>query len=856
MVNLKILESFGSTNARLREVLTATGDKEPPRKGETSAEKRERLKRNNRAEQDVIHKNKFVSMVQSRILGGIEYSLKNHRPYAAVDLAWDSIVLNKINMPLLLYAQGKIDVQRAASLLENLPQGSDYIVKKDDKATSINLPKFIESEVNMIRSMINRRWAAQKNKYANLWPYYNYESRSTGLAGKLRADVMSQRADIMVDQFGVRHHDSQVMLDGLLYGHSVDFVRSSWEVEEQIRYKDLNAEATESYICKEGIGWINPHPSRLFWDLSYPLSSLNTDSGCEYVGFWDVVRYGAVENNPDYFNRDKIGFGANMWGGSGFYSQYRDYFNQYNYAIKIPVSTEKSTNGGQSIDMSGLNDSKANIGIYSTTNRDSSMFFANYFHRLVPRAWGFGDYAHPVWLRVVFASDSVPVYAEFLPSRPGAVLSINENDSRAVSVSMAMDVMQWQQQMTNLLNHLMGLLQIESFKAIGINTDALTQSEVKKIEGLLAGEDWYSNPLVFRYSLTKKLEQMGISATKALTDVITISESRVGQTINTVFESMVKLLSLAERMQAMSAAESGQSEPREISATQTNVIANTTQTIYSSISDCIDEWREAKKVIIYESTVSCQRGVVECPVKDRYTKNTIKAAGFLPKPGETEDYSGPAKRVTVIGTPRALVHNYIFSSRDGSERAVNTQAANTLVQLLAQILAVPTMVQAMGKEKLYSIFNEIFRMSGSGYDLNLQLAEGEDDSIGQDKIAELSDAVDQVAEMMQQLAKQTQMTAQGLAEQQNVNAEQQESINLSAKMAEQVLKLQAQVQEILQSRDRKIEIPEVPYEKAPWSVQAQIETMNGLTPASDAERKRVLESTKPKPTAKSDAKTP
>lgn len=855
MVNLKILESFGSTNARLREVLTATGEKEPPRKGETSAEKRERLKRNNRAEQDVTYKNKFVSMVQSRILSGIDYSLKNHRPYAAVDLAWDSIVLNKVNMPLLLYAQGKIDVQRAASLLENLPQGSDYIVKKDNKAVSINLPKFIESEVNMIRSMINRRWAAQKNKYANLWPYYNYESRSTGLAGKLRADVMSQRADIMVDQFGVRHHDSQVMLDGLLYGHSVDFVRSSWEVEEQVRYKDIKADATESYICKEGIGWINPHPSRLFWDLSYPLSSLNTDSGCEYVGFWDVVRYGAVENNPDYFNRDKIGFGADIWGGGGFYNRYRDYFNQYNYAIKIPVSTEKSTNGGQSIDMSGVNDAKANIGIYSTTNRDSSMFFANYFHKLKPREWGFGDYAHPVWVRVVFASDSVPIYAEFLPSRPGAVLSINENDSRAVSVSMAMDVMQWQQQMTNLLNHLMGLLQIESFKAIGINTDALTAAEVKKIEGLLAGEDWYSNPLVFKYSLTKKLEQMGISATKALTDVITISESRVGQTINTVFESMVKLLSLAERMQAMSAAESGQSEPREISATQTNVIANTTQTIYSSISDCIDEWREAKKVIIYESTVSCQRGVVECPVKERYTKKTIEQAGFLPKPGEKEDYSGAAKRVTVIGTPRALVHNYIFSSRDGSERAVNTQAANTLVQLLAQILSVPVMVQAMGKEKLYSIFNEIFRMSGSGYDLNLQLAEGEDDSIGQDKVAELSDAVDQVAEMMQQLAKQTQMTAQGLAEQQNVNAEQQQAIDLSAKMAEQVLKLQTQVQEILQSRDRKIEIPEVPYEKAPWSVQAQIETLNGLTPADDAERKRVLEATKPKPTTKPDAKT-
>lgn len=836
MVNLEILKSFGSTNERLREVLTATSEKESPRKGESRSERDARVARNNRREKDVQHRQKFVAMVQSRILSGIEYSLKNHRPYAAVDLAWDSIVLSKINMPLLLFAQGKIDVQRAASLLQNLPQGDDYIVKKDNKAVGINLPKFVQSEVNMVRSLINRRWAAQKNKYANLWPYYNYESRSTGLVGKLRADVMSQRADIMVDQFGVRHHDSQVMLDGLLYGHSVDFVRASWEVEQQIRYKDISGEVTESYISKQGIGWINPHPSRLFWDLSYPLSTINTDSGCEYVGFWDIVRYGEVANNPDYFNRDCIGFGTNMWGGGGLYRNYQDYFNQYNYAIKLPLNTDKANTGGQSIDIAGLNDSKGQIGIYSTTTRDSSMFFANYFHRIVPRDWGLGDYAFPVWVRVVFASDSMPVYAEFLPSRPGAVLSINENDSRAVSVSMAMDVMQWQQQMSNLLTHLMSLLQIESFKAIGINTDALTKDEIIKIEKLLAAEDWYSDPLVYRYSLTKKLEQLGIAANKAMSDVITISEARVGQSINTIFDAMVKLIQLAERMQAMSAAESGQSEPREISATQTNVIANTTQTIYSAISDCIDEFREAKKIIIYESTVSCQKGVVECPVKERYTKKTVGEAGFTPKDGETEKFPGEAKRVTVIGSPRALVHNYIFSSRDGSERAVNTQAANTLVQLLAQILAVPEMVQAMGKEKLYMIFNEIFRQSGAGIDLNLELAEGEDNTLGQDKVAELSQAVEQVMQAMQQLAGQTQKNAEDVSVQSQINDQQQEAINLSGQMAQQLLTLQKTVEQILQSKNTEVKIPEIRYADAPPSVQAQIERMNNLEPASNSER--------------------
>lgn len=834
MVDLKILQAFGSTRERLREVFTATNLAESPRKGESKAEKEERIERNTQRARDVELRAKLEALIQSRIMTGIQFSLKNHRPYAAVDLAWDSNVLTKVNMPLLLYAQGKIDVQRAANLLKSLPDGESYINRNaDQKPTGINLPRFIESEVNMIRSMINRRWAAQKNKYSNLWPYYNFESRSTGLPGKCRADVLSQRADIMVDQFGIRAHDAQVILDGLLFAHSVDFVRSSWEVEKQLRYKEDGT--TESYITKEGLGWLNSHPSRTFWDRAHALPTINSDTGCDHIGCWDVVKYGNVENEPFYFNKDCIGYGTNFWGGSGLYTQYLDYFNQYNYVIN-PPSPDNAGNAPLSLDVAGMNDSKSYIGNYSHSTRDAAMFITNYFQKLVPKEWGLGDYPFPVWMRVVYASDSTPIFAEFLPSRPCAVLSINENNARAVSISMAMDIMQYQQQMTNLLTSFMKLIQVEAFKAIGINTDALEEEQIKKIESILASEDWYSDPLVYRFSLAKKLEQLGIAPSKAMTEVITVSEARQGQSINTIFDAMIKLLQLAERMQAMSAAESGQSEPREISATQTNVIANTTQSVYSSISDCIDDFREAKKQIIYESLVSCSEGEINVPVKSRYTVATIRAAGFEPVSGEDEDFSSPAKRRTVIGSAKSLVHEYIFSSRDGSERAVNTQAANTLVQLIAQVLAVPDVVQALGREKIYSMFNEVFRMSGAGVDLNIELAEGETDSMGQNEIMQLKQTVDEIGKMLQQLAQQTQKNATDIAGQAQVNEEQQQHIDLNAQLADQVRKLAEQLQQIEQEREKKIQIPELKYSDAPPSIRAQIERMNGLEPANASER--------------------
>ena len=711
MVDLEILKSFGSTKSRIREVFTADGVEEPPARGETSVQRKERRERNRKRKTDFAFKQKLVDLMRTRIVGGIEYSLRNYRPYAAVDIAWDSTILSKVNLPILLYAQGKIDVQRAVASLEKLSNGKDYIVETNGKPSGINIPKFIEAEINMLRSMVLRRWSAQKNKYANLWPHYAYESRSTGMVGKFRADVLSQRVDIMVDQFGIREHDAQVMLDGLLYAHSVDFIRSAWEVCKQYRQSGSNLEV---YVEREGLGWINPHPSRVFWDTSFPLSSLNSDSGCEYVGFWDVVRYGQIENNPDYFNRDAIGYGENLWGGAGLYRQYIDYFNQYNYVISAPAVAAEGENPSRTVDVAGANDAKTFVGVYNTAMRDSSMFKTEYFQKLVPKDWGLGDYPYEVWMRVVLASDSVPIYGEFLPSTPGAVLSINENNSRAVSVSFAMDLLQWQQHLTNLMNHLLSLLQIEGFKAIGINQDALEASEVEAIKKHLKANDWYSNPMVFSYSLSKKLEQLGAAANKAVSEVVTVSEARQGQSINTIFDAMTKLISIAEKMHQMSAAESGQSEPREISATQTNIIANTTQTIYSSISDAIDTFREAKKRIIYESLVNCSQAEVVCPVKNRYTQKTITAAGFAAIKSEDEDVEFSAKRVTVTGSVKNLVHSYIFSSRDGSERPVNTQAANTLAQLIGYTLAVPEVVKALGREKIYQMFNEFFRMSGAG----------------------------------------------------------------------------------------------------------------------------------------------
>jgi hypothetical protein len=839
MIDLKILEAFGTTDARLKEIFTTVPDDEAdrPRKGESKEEKTKRLERSRRSKRDLDIRNKFEKKLMSRIEEGIINSLKHWRMYAAVDLAFDSSVINKATIPLLMFAQGKINVERCAQVLSECSNGEQYLKRDDNKKViGVDIPKFVETEVNLLRSIILRRHAAQKNKFNNLWPFYKYEARSTGLAAKLRADVLSQRMDMMTDQFDYRHHDAQCGLDALLYGHSLDFPACAWMVEKQYERKSFDGDPKDvnEIIIKEGVPWFNPHPSRKFWDNAFPLCSINTDTGCQFIGFWDVPRFSEIDDNPAYFNKSVIGWSRKFWGDGGINQTYADYFTNYTYTI-LPPQTG-------TIDPSKPNDRKSLVGWYSGSHRDCSVFVTNYFERIVPKDFGCGDYPHPVWVRFVVAGDNTVIFAQLYPSTPAAYLGINERDSRQVNISMAMDLLTYNQHMSNLVTRLMMLCQIESFKAIGINIDALGEEgasrdkQLKEIRSALKAENWWASPLVYEFSLAK-FQELGVKPD----EIIKISEAKTSNSISTIFEAMVKLVQLVERLMALSPNEQGQPAPREISATEVNEIASTTSSIYSSISDDIDEFRAAKKRILYESLICCGVGTVVCPVKDRYTAKTIKEAGFDPMVNEDENFVGSiAKRYTVIGTKRKLIHDYIFTSRDGSERPVNTQAANTLVQLLGQVLAVPSVAQAAGKEKIYNIFNEIFRLSGAGIDLNLELSEGEDNSLGQDEMGQIREVVGNLQQIIQQLAKQVENDSTSLEKQELINRDQEQQLKHVNQLAAQVQKNAEDIQKIFgkHSEIQKRLTESINYKDAPPSIQAQLEVQAGLTPAPLAERVR------------------
>jgi hypothetical protein len=101
---------------------------------------------------------------------------------------------------------------------------------------------------------------------------------------------------------------------------------------------------------------------------------------------------------------------------------------------------------------------------------------------------------------------------------------------------------------------------------------------------------------------------------------------------------------------------------------------------------------------------------------------------------DTDEETGQLLHRNITGSKHCLVHDYIFTSRDGDVRSSNTQSANVLVQLMTGIGSMrpeiaSAILSAMGKEKVFEIYNEIFRLSAAAVDLRLELKPGESDQL-------------------------------------------------------------------------------------------------------------------------------
>lgn len=714
-LNYKLLNRFGTHEERLQAIFTANPSRLPSDAPE-SVKKEAML--------DFQMRQRIEEMIENRIDEAILQTLKTSHLHAAVDLAWDSSTITRRTIPLVLYAQKRIDMERCVTELKDL-KCADQFIRYDDsgKPKSLDIPKFTEVNINIVRSIISRRVAAQSARFTNLYPFFKFEPRGTSEADKLRADILSQRIDIMADQYGYRSCQIQWIRDMLLYPQVVAFPAAKWDRE--IEWFDENDDRSEEFqeenpkpksrVKREGVPIVTPHPSRVFYDVAHPIQSINSDSGCEWFGFWDITRYSQILDSPHYFNRQEITYSPDA---TSWFHSYASYFSQYYTTISPPVSSEG---------IASYNDRKAEMDRYTSQMRDSSVFVTHLYWKIRPNEWRMGDYPHPVWLHLVIANSKHVIAAEIMPDCPGFVFTFNTSQQRMVNLSMGHELLPFQDQLSNLFSQLLECAKRDLFGIAMLNLDAFpveNESAKKALDEFrkaMRNENFFASTSVLEVSLTK-MRELGVD----LDNVFKVVRQTPNTQLNSIINAIGQTIMMAERVMALSPQEQGQQSPRETSATEVQIIAGTTENIYQFISDAIDEGRAAIKRYLYNALISLGTEDIYLPVVNRYRRDVATKAGFTITDEESAQMmpGNNPMQFSVIGTKKNLVAEYIFNSRDGAERASNIQGAQTLTQMLG-VLMQPAVLSMLTKEKLADIINTIIRQSGAGVDVTVEPPPGQ-----------------------------------------------------------------------------------------------------------------------------------
>jgi len=705
-----------------------------------------------------IHR-RFRTKIRSRTLEGITANLRASRPNQAVDLAADAPPIQKHMIPLMMWAQGRLNIERAyrACATESQEQADRLFNRQkvgDNEVIKLNENRITDISIDLLKSYVTRRHAAMDSLWSNLWPLFRYDPRGADDVAQLRGDVLSQRVDIISDSYNYRHFFSQCRRQMLLYGYSVVFPRSAWDRKVGWRPKQTNtgepSNEIESYVEREGVDFVNPHPSRIFYDLSAPLPNVNTDTGPSYIGYWDVVPWRTlIDVDNSFFNLENV-FVTNGW--TDLASTYGEFWAYY---FDPCVMAWPEIGAGQ--DPSMGNDLKANVGRYTSIMTDVGVLLTHYFERINPLHEGIGKYDCDIWIHLTVAGDCTIVDAEFLPSIPACYGGVNINDGRLANQSMAMALLGYQDQASNIMSSMLMQLRTSLVQLWLIDQDSLGGENSEIMKGLMAdakGDAWYSQRHVLAYSATK-LRELGIQDPKMAFGVV---QAQIQNVFEAGLKALSQLLNLADRLLILSPNELGQPNPREVAAREVTEIAGSVQAINSFNNEGPREQVAAVKELIYDSLITHGQQDFRVPVERRYTKEIIKAAGFeIPEDVEKriKGNTVPVK-TPVMGNLRDLVYDYYFNSRDGAERVLNTQGAQVMTQLFQFILQSP-LAEKFGTGQLEGMLNTIIRMSGAPTNLQLEVPMGQGDELpNQEQLTK------QVAELQQQLQQLGQFVTQNL----------------------------------------------------------------------------------------------
>lgn len=683
MVNIELLKSRGIDAEKLRELFNDYQNLNADRwRGDKAKSQKEKL-------------DNFHNRMRMRIQQGRESNIAQHKTYYALDLAWDAPF--KQLSPTLLQTLLDKDPDDSTvnsslnawgfNLNEVLVESEDPKTKK--KIKRVNIPAFFAIFVPIVKAYVTMRQAKIMN---DRWlvPFLKYEPIIDNTLGRLRGYVFTERAETMTQQYGLFNCVKQAVFQMLHYSICLMFPVEEWHQELQEcgpgeeGLKDPDNDKTVR-IVREGIRYHMPHPSRMFFDQAHRPSTINTDTGCEYAGYWRVLKYKDIRNNAKFFNTDKVSIGqTDWWNEVGTVTFFNTVYNGCTIKgppVASPVPKDRETQIAENV--------------YTAAMDDQPVLFTEYFEKLIPSECGFGDYDYPVWFRFVVAQFDTVLYAAPVPYTPPIYFGYDADENRSQNASMSLECLPFQDHFSHLMTQFILSTKQNLANAVFVDTDVV-------------GKDWIDIIRNWGEKIWRTINFVPFSGRRA-----TKSQHGVPQAFfahkfalhdtEALIRAMNIVLDTMERVLVMSSQEVAQSASHEQTREEVRLIASNTSTRLTHTARAVDFAMEAMKRQIYEATMTYGQDEFwsQIPLDHLLTPAEMEKMGFTV---QTHLVGPRDKKVTVKVKKTAIMYESFTSRRDGSDRINNAEGGIAMLNFLMQVVASP-MYQIVGPDQMLQLIN-------------------------------------------------------------------------------------------------------------------------------------------------------
>jgi hypothetical protein len=684
---------------------------------------------------------RLITLHANRMNDAVDRGIQSSRAYYAIDKAYDvsqhqitpTLMKGLIDRnPGVEEAQNLVKSWGLDSMLTQVPDVGQYAqgqLKNADGKPGylLQAPTFFTIYLPILQSYVKARWAKLFGD-RDLTPLYKYEQLVVGSDERLLAKLVTGRVQRMSSDMGYRMVERDSIQKMLLYGQAINFPRESWYSETQL----ING---KKKVVKEGVRFHIPHPTNVGYDMSHPLYTLNTDTGCEWACYWSMQRYGDLAGDQKlWLDRDKKGqlkewmLPSSGWRTSdGFVNLYQQF---YPCTVKFPAPCSHKSD----------NQREEKAFRYASDTLDAGVDIGVFFHKLNPKEWGLYDYDHMVWHRFVYAGNQKVLFCEPIFYPPCTAYLYDYDAERARNSSLGFELLPSQDHMGNLLTQYLLTVKKNLLRIVAFNSNVVGDDFIKKAgnftENALRGIEF----LPYDH---QHLRDMG-----AGDDFGKIFQPVVLQAQQTteIIQAMNTLIAMLERTLGYSAQEVGAAASHQQSVAEVNVIAGSTSTRINLTGGFIDDAIYARKKLLYYAMMNYSSDDIFVEIEDSSpkSKEALEKLGF--KVTTSDDEPGV---MTVTGSKKSLVFESNFSERDGANRSNDQQTAVMLTQFLQQLMQNPRIGAELPLPIIFKFFNQI--ASYLGLPPELSLPENVDVTTEQEKQKQLQQMQQMVGQIVQQL---------------------------------------------------------------------------------------------------------